>query len=91
MEDHPKKYAYSSCFAVFCSGLVAADFTPFSQILRTLQWRHNEHDDVSITGVPIVCWTVTSGTDQRKHQISELLAFVWGILRWTVNSRTKSQ
>ena len=29
------------------------------------------------------------GTDQRKHQSSALLAFVWGIHRWPVNSPRK--
>ena len=39
-----------------------------------------------ITSVSIVCWTVCSGTDQRKYQSSSLLAFVRGIHRWPVNS-----
>ena len=34
-----------------------------------------------ITGVSIVCSTVGSGTDQRKHQSSVSLAFVRGIHR----------
>ena len=45
----------------------------------TLQWRHNEHDSVSNHRYPIVCSTVCSGADQRKHQSSESLAFVRGI------------
>ena len=44
-----------------------------------------------ITGVPIVCSTVCSGADQRKHQSSASLAFVWGIHRWPVNSPHKGQ
>ena len=39
-----------------------------------------------ITSVTIVYPTVCSGTDQRKHQRSASLAFVWGIHRWPVNS-----
>ena len=39
-----------------------------------------------ITGVSIVCSTVCSGTDQRKHQRSASLAFVRGIHRWPMNS-----
>ena len=31
-----------------------------------------------ITGVSIVCSTVCSGADQRKHQSSASLAFLWG-------------
>ena len=39
-----------------------------------------------ITGVPIVCTTVCSGADHRKHQSSASLTFVRGIHRWPVNS-----
>ena len=35
-----------------------------------------------ITGVSIVCSTVDSDADQRKHQSSASLAFVRGIHRW---------
>ena len=39
-----------------------------------------------ITSLTIVYSTVYSGTDQRKRQSSESLAFVRGIHRWPVNS-----
>ena len=39
-----------------------------------------------ITSFTIVYSTVYSGTNQRKHQRSALLAFVIGIHRWPVNS-----
>ena len=42
-----------------------------------------------ITSLAIVYSTVYSGTDQRKHQSSAALAFVWGIHRWPVNSPPK--
>ena len=42
-----------------------------------------------ITSLITVYSTVYSGTDQRKHQSSALLAFVWGIHRRTVNSPHK--
>ena len=42
-----------------------------------------------ITGVSIICTTVCSGADQRKHQSSSLLACVRGIYRWPVNSPHK--
>ena len=42
-----------------------------------------------IIRVFIVCWTVCSGADQRKHQSSASLAFVRGIHRWPVNSPHK--
>ena len=43
-----------------------------------------------ITGVSVVCSTVSSGTDQRKHQSSVSLVFVRGIHRWPV-TLTKGQ
>ena len=42
-----------------------------------------------ITSLTIACATVYSGADQRKHQSSASLAFVWGIHRWPVNSPHK--
>ena len=42
-----------------------------------------------ITGRTIIYSTVYSGTDQRKHQSSSSLAFVWGIHWWPVNSPHK--
>ena len=42
-----------------------------------------------ITSLMIVYSTVYSGADQRKHQSSASLAFVQGILWWSVNSPHK--
>ena len=42
-----------------------------------------------ITSLAIVYSTVHLGADQRKHQSSTSLAFVWGIHRWPVNSPHK--
>ena len=42
-----------------------------------------------ITSLTIVYSAVYSGADQRKHQSSASLAFVWGIHRGPVNSRHK--
>ena len=42
-----------------------------------------------ITTLRIVYSSVNSGADQRKHQSSASLAFVRGILRWSVNSPHK--
>ena len=42
-----------------------------------------------ITAVPIVCTTVCSGADQRKHQCSASLVFVRGIHRWPMYSLHK--
>ena len=42
-----------------------------------------------ITSLMIVYSTIYSGADQRKHESSASLAFVWGIDRWPVNSPHK--
>ena len=42
-----------------------------------------------ITSLTIVYSTLYSGADQRKHQSSASLAFVWGIHRGPVNSSHK--
>ena len=52
---------------------------------------HPHYNDVimasQITSAPIVCTTVCSGGDQRKHQSSASLAFVRGIHRWPVSRK----
>ena len=40
---------------------------------------------MSVMASQIVCLTVYSGADQRKHHSSVSLAFVWGIHWWPVN------
>ena len=58
-------------------------------------WHHHYSDVImttmasQITSLTIVYWIVYSDTDQRKHQSSATLAFVWGIHRWPVNSPHK--
>ena len=42
-----------------------------------------------ITSLTVVCSSVYSGADQRKHQSSASQAFVRGIHRWPVNSPHK--
>ena len=52
-----------------------------------LLWHHNERDGVSNhrrLHCLLICWL-------RKYQSSASLAFVRGIHRWPVNSRTKGQ
>ena len=60
--------------------------------------QHNITDDVimgaiasQITSLTIVYSTRYSWADQNKHQSSASLAFVWGIYRGPVNSRTNGQ
>ena len=55
----------------------------------TLQWRHNERYGVSNHQPHDCLLTDYSGTDQRKHQSSASLAFVWGIHLWPLNSPHK--
>ena len=57
----------------------------------SLRWRHNDHDSVSNHHLTVVCSTVYSGADQRKHQSSASLAFVQGIHRDRWIPRTKGQ
>ena len=48
----------------------------------------SDHDNGIIPvhfGVSIICSTVYSGADQRKHQSSASLAYVRGIHRWPVD------
>ena len=62
-----------------------------------VHWRINlYYDDVimstiasQITSLTIVCSIVYSDTNQRNHQSSASLAFVWGIHRGPVNSPHK--
>ena len=42
-----------------------------------------------VTSISVVCLTVCSSTDQRKHQSSTSLTFVRGIHHWLVNSPQK--
>ena len=57
---------------------------------RSLEWRHNEHDEVP-NHQPYDCLLNSwfGGEDQRKHQSSASLAFVRGIHRSLVNSPHK--
>ena len=55
----------------------------------TLHWCHNDQMASQITSLTIVYSTVYSDADQRKHQSSASLAFVWGIHRGPENSPHK--
>ena len=71
-------------------------WTRFREILRQNPFVTIKYCDVimgtmasQITSLTIVYSNVHSGPDQRKHQSSTSLAFVWGIPRWPVNSPCK--
>ena len=62
------------------------------------EFHQNDHYSDGIMGVMasqftalMVCSTICSGADQRKHQSSVSLAFVRGIHRWPVNSPHKGK
>ena len=66
----------------------------FDETCKKTIWKHCNDVIISdmasqITGVSIVCSTVGTGPDQRKHQSSASLAFVRGNYRWPVNSPHK--
>ena len=66
---------------------------------KWVNWKHTAHyNDVimitiasQITSLTVVYSTVYSNADQRKHQSSASLAFVWGIHRDRWIPRTKGQ
>ena len=58
-------------------------------LLKPSQWRHNGRDSVSNHQLHKCYLNYLFSADERKHQISESLAFVWGIHRWPVSSPHK--
>ena len=72
-----KNYTHGSCLA---ECLIPAHH--YSDVIKSAMTSQ-------ITDVSIACSTVGSGADQRKHQSSESLAFVWGNHRWPINSPHK--
>ena len=72
---------YTHRFLVFCLVVVISSAHYGDVIMDTMASQ--------ITSHTIVYPTVYSDTDQRKHQSSAPLAFVWGIHRWPVNSPHK--
>ena len=75
-------------------------YWPFTYvtIIFAVNYTHNvwHYNDVimgaivsQITSLTIVYSTVYSDADERKHQSSTSMTFVWGIHRWPVNSSHK--
>ena len=70
------------------------ELPPFPAWSKTLRIGNKPHYGDVIIGAmwwqisirTIVCSTVYSDADQRTHQSSASLVFVWGIHRWPVNS-----
>ena len=87
---HKQRRSHSSCFDLNLTKCFGCSTR------RTNMYRHIHYDDVTmgamafqITSLTIVYSTVFSDTDQRKHQSSVSLAFVWGIHQWPMNSPHK--
>ena len=100
-QDQRHKPQWRICVASPTSACASAsmdwllyDSVLYSWEIRRSSWFHC--DDVimgamasQITSLTIVYSTVYSSADQRKHQSSASLAFVWGIHRGPVNSPHK--
>ena len=89
-------FAWTTCGVMWwqrngCSKNTALVWHPPLGLLSiySLQWRHNQRDGVSNHHVMMVYLTVSSSTDQKKHQSSASSAFVWGIHGWLENSLHK--
>ena len=92
---HAYLYLTSNMLVKEADGFGFANPT-LGKIIVSKQRFPNHYDDVTmnlmatqITSLTIVYSTVYSGADQRKHQSSASLAFVWGIHRGPVNSPHK--
>ena len=66
----------------WCGAFVSHGFLHYSYVIMGTM-------ACQITSLTLVYSTVYSGADQRKHQSSASLAFVWGIHRWPANSPHK--
>ena len=86
--------------SIFIQAHVMLKQPPMAPVMTKSLWQPTvtsiHHNDVTmgtmasqITSLTIVYSAVYSGTDQRKHQSSASLAFVWGIHRGPVNSPHK--
>ena len=76
--------------------LLCVTLYPYIAMYRSSKVYMPHYSDVIIGAVAsqiisftIVHFTVYTGADQRKHQSSASLAFVWGIFRWPVNYQHK--
>ena len=90
-------YLYNSCICQSLIFISKDSGVGVSSMITITNWiKSFSYDDVimgamasQITSLTIVYSTVYSGADQRKHQSSTSLAFVWGIHRGQVNSPHK--
>ena len=78
------------CFAVVWWRLFWQIIHSYHTVLRPLLWRHNERTDIWNHRRSIVCSTICSGADQRKHQSSASQDILRGIHRRPLNYTHKS-
>ena len=83
-----------SRLVVLQCGLLLLDLAKTSSHASSAHWHYVEvimsTMASQITSLTIVCLNYCPGAHQRKHQSSALMAFMWGIHRWPVNSSHKS-
>ena len=87
------RIVFNIVLCIICSTAI------YRESITWTQWSSKprfHHSDVimsamasQITRLTIVCSTVYSGADQRKHQSSASLTFVPGVHQWPVNSPHK--
>ena len=98
VSDWAKKWDIASYRSVLiCMQLQSSWWLLISTTIIPILCNYSHYSDVimgtiasQITSLTIVYSTVYSGADQRKHQSSASLAFVWGIHRGPVNSPHKA-
>ena len=94
--DVDAKFLYNerNRFSITCAGINPASICPNTEMSRKIMHYNDvimEAIAYQITSLTIVYSIVYSDADQRKHQSSASLAFVWGIHRGPVNSPHKCQ
>ena len=87
-----RRYGTNRLFSHVTSLTIDDYRLPVAQRSCNIQDEISHYSDViiralasQITVILMVCSTICSGADQRKHQSSALLAFVRGVHRWPVN------
>ena len=104
LHSHPKKSTYwliklhdsrRTCPKIILLVKCHQSMVYFEQQILLLYRGYHQNDAImgaiasQITSLTIVYSAVYSDADQRAHQSSASLAFVWGIHRWPLNSPHK--
>ena len=93
LRSHTGGCAYNYIYRTYCHGHLSRPMSCQSAESHSVQCHYNDVIMTTmasqITSLTVVYSTVYSDADQRKHQSSASVAFVWGIHRWI--PRTKGQ